>query len=156
MLLRILLYLVLFIIVAAVVLRFMIPSLSPMPDNLGVTDGKLASCPDKPNCVSSFAADAEHAVDPIAFTGSAAAARETLLAVLNSLPNVTIETDQPDYIHATTRSRIMAYIDDNEFLVDEAAGVIHVRAAARLGQADLGANRARVELIREKFVALSN
>lgn len=146
--LRFLLYFILFVIIAAIALRLAIPSLSKMPDNMGVTNNQLAPCPDSPNCVSSFATDDEHAIDSISFSGSAADARAALLTALNALPNATIETDQPTYLHATTSSRLMGYIDDNEFLIDEQAGVIHVRAAARLGRSDLGANRARIETIR--------
>lgn len=136
------------ILVAGIVLRLMVPSLSKMPTDLGVNNEQLAPCPDKPNCVSSFAADDGHAIDAIAFSGSVTNAHVDLLAALTSLPNVTIETEEPNYVHATTRSRLMGYVDDNEFLIDEQAGLIHVRAAARLGQSDMGANRARVETIR--------
>jgi len=42
-------------------------------------------------------------------------------------------------------------VDDVEFRIDEAAGVIHVRSASRKGYWDLGVNRRRVEAIREAF-----
>ena len=146
--LKYLLYFILFLFIAAIVLRLAIPSLSKMPANLGAATGQLAPCPSSPNCVSSFATDAGHAIDPIAFSGSAADANAALLTALETLPNATIESNEGNYVHATTRSRLMGYIDDNEFLIDEEAGVIHVRAAARMGQSDMGANRARVEAIR--------
>ncbi|MEP0959532.1 DUF1499 domain-containing protein [Microcoleus sp. FACHB-1515] len=45
----------------------------------------------------------------------------------------------------------MGFVDDVEFYLDEAAGVIYVRSASRLGQSDLGVNRKRVETIRSQF-----
>jgi uncharacterized protein (DUF1499 family) len=42
-------------------------------------------------------------------------------------------------------------VDDVEFRIDGAAGVIHVRSASRKGYWDLGVNRRRVETIREAF-----
>lgn len=144
----ILLYAAIIIILLVVALRISVPFLSPQPENLGVTDGVLAPCPDSPNCVSSFAESDEHNIAPLPFTGTAEKTRANLLSILNAMPRLTIVTDTPNYIHATTRSRIMGYVDDNEFLFDDAAGVVHVRAAARMGYADMGANRARVETIR--------
>ncbi len=139
------------ILIAAIVLRLLIPRLSPESGTLGVVDGKFAPCPDSPNCVSSFDTEAQHAIEPITFSTSAEAAQADLLAVLSSLPRAAVERSEPGYVQATFRSPLMGYIDDGEFLIDEAAGVIHVRMAARLGQSDLGANRQRVEKIRERL-----
>jgi len=36
-----------------------------------------------------------------------------------------------------------------EFLEDASSGLVHVRSASRLGHSDLGANRKRIEAIRE-------
>ena len=139
------------ILIAALVLRLLIPRFSPEPDAIGVVDGELSPCPDSPNCVSSFATDAEHAIDPLAFSTSAEEAQADLLAALSELPRATLVTSEPGYVHAIFRSPLMGYVDDGEFLFDEAANVIHVRMAARLGQADMGANRNRVEMIRERL-----
>ncbi|MEM7131367.1 MAG: DUF1499 domain-containing protein [Chloroflexota bacterium] len=146
---KIALYVLIAILILAVALRLLIPFMSPEPDNLGVQEGKLASCPDTPNCVSSFAAGGDAAIDPIEFTGSAGEAKASLLNVLDEMPRSTIRTNEPNYVRVVTRSPIMGYLDDNEFLIDEESGVIHVRAAARLGRSDLGANRMRIEQIRQ-------
>ncbi len=37
------------------------------PDNLGVRDGRLCECPNRPNCVSSQAADEGHRIAPLSF-----------------------------------------------------------------------------------------
>ncbi|RME99758.1 MAG: DUF1499 domain-containing protein [Chloroflexi bacterium] len=131
--------------------RIGVAVVSGPPDNLGHKNGRLAPCPDTPNCVSSQAADAGHSIEPLAFSGSADDARARLLAALNTVPRLTVVTDDGNYIHAEARSLMWGFVDDNEFYIDEAAGVIHVRAAARLGVSDLGKNRQRIEAIRAAF-----
>jgi len=46
----------------------------------------------------------------------------------------------------------MGYVDDVEFYLDPTGAVIQVRSASRLGKSDLGVNRQRIELIREKLM----
>jgi uncharacterized protein (DUF1499 family) len=38
------------------------------PSSIGINDGSLASCPRRPNCVSSKAEDKRHFVEPFAYT----------------------------------------------------------------------------------------
>jgi uncharacterized protein (DUF1499 family) len=47
----------------------------------------------------------------------------------------------------------MGFVDDTEFALEAAAGVIHVRAGARLGIRDFGVNRERVERLRAAVAA---
>jgi uncharacterized protein (DUF1499 family) len=47
----------------------------------------------------------------------------------------------------------LKFTDDLELAQDEAARVIHVRSASRLGKSDLGVNRKRVEAIRAAMAA---
>lgn len=134
-----------------VVLRQGVQVASPPPNDLGVKDGQLAPCPDTPNCVSSQANDAEHQIAPISYSGSTPEAKAALMQVLAELPRSRIVADLPDYVYVETRSFVFGFVDDNEFFFDDAAQVIHVRAAARLGRSDLGANRQRIEMIRQQF-----
>ena len=60
------------------------------PDDLAPRDGRLAPCPNTPNCVSSHADDQRHAIKPISFIGSAEAAMERLRRVLGEHPRTTI------------------------------------------------------------------
>ena len=123
------------------------------PSSLGVRDGKLAACPESPNCVSSHLTDETHRIDPLPYAGSAADALARLSAIVRSLPRTTIVTEKPDYLHAECTSRIFRFVDDVEFLADDRAKVIHVRSASRLGSSDLGVNRKRIELIRSRWQA---
>jgi uncharacterized protein (DUF1499 family) len=124
-----------------------------MPSNLGVTDGQLAPCPESPNCVISHATRAEQAIIPIIYSGPAEEAQAKMLRVLQAMPRMTIITNRPGYIHAESRTAFWGFVDDNEFYFDDAAKVIEVRAASRLGYSDLGKNRERIEAIRAAFQA---
>ena len=68
----------------------------------------------------------------------------------------TLETREPQYVHAVFKTRLLRFRDDFEARLDADAGVIQVRSASRLGYSDLGANRRRVEAIRAAFQAAMN
>ncbi|MEG4418897.1 DUF1499 domain-containing protein [Microcoleus sp. LAD1_D5] len=121
------------------------------PANIGIQSGKLAACPSSPNCVSSFSQDAEHKIEPLAYTSSAGEALAKLTGAIDSYGKTKIITATDNYLYAEFTSALMGFVDDVEFLVDDAAKVIHVRSASRLGESDLGVNRTRIEAIRTQF-----
>ena len=123
------------------------------PSTLGVKDGKLTGPRSTPNSVVSEGIESTHSAyaAPIAFTGDAKVALAKLGAVLQALDRVTIIKVEETYLYAEFRSKTLGYVDDFEARVDPEASVIHVRSASRLGYGDKGFNRARVEMIREKF-----
>jgi uncharacterized protein (DUF1499 family) len=113
-------------------------------------DPDLPPCPSSPNCVSSGDPDPDRRVDPIPFRGTAAGAREDLETVVRCLPRSKVIASSGDLVRAEFRS-LLGFVDDVEFRIDGAAGMIHVRSASRKGYWDLGVNRRRVEAIREAF-----
>ena len=117
----------------------------------GVRDAKLAPCPSSPNCVSSQADDELHRVAPLTYVGTGADAMARLAATLRALPRATLVTAGESYLHAEFRSAVFGFVDDVEFLLDDAAKVIHVRSASRVGRSDLGVNRRRVESLRKNW-----
>lgn len=122
------------------------------PSNLGVKNGQLSPCPGSPNCVvSQGRPDAEHAIDPIAYSGDAASALARLETVITEMPRTAIIEKTDTYLYAEFTSQLMGYVDDVEFYLDPTAAVIQVRSASRLGQSDLGVNRKRIEAIRAVF-----
>ena len=124
------------------------------PNNLGVTDGKLAACPSSPNCVSSQSPqeDSEHYIAPIDCSGvSNPMAR--LRSVVSGMERTTIINESEDYLYAEFKTALMGFVDDVEFYLDSAANMIQVRSASRLGQSDLGVNRKRIEAVRSQFAA---
>lgn len=118
------------------------------PTNLGLTDGRLAPCPDSPNCVSSTATGPRHAIAPFALDRSTAEAKSELKRVIANLPRAKLIAERDNYLHFEFRSLIFRFVDDVEFHVDETTKAIHVRSASRVGHSDLGVNRRRVEAIR--------
>lgn len=121
---------------------------SPPPD-LGVSGGKLRGGDGRPNWVSSqVPATDPHHVRPFAPGGEPGSAWRALEAAVRAERGSRVVTVRPDYLHAEFSSKSMGFVDDMEFTPDITAGVIHVRAGARLGIRDFGVNRARVERLR--------
>lgn len=115
----------------------------------GVVAGRLASCPDSPNCVSSQDPDPGHAIPPLACGRAPAEVLPAVAAWLARQPGVAVVRQTPDYLHVTFRTRVWGFMDDVELLADPGARAIQVRSASRLGYSDLGTNRRRVEALRE-------
>jgi len=113
------------------------------------TDGHLPPCPDSPNCVNTQTGD----VEPLTFAGSGAEALARLRAIIEDMPRTTIREAADGYLHAEFRSALFRFVDDVQCLVDENAGVIHLRSASRLGYSDLGVNRRRLEALRAAWSA---
>lgn len=122
-----------------------------MPDGLGADQGLFAACPNKPNCVSSFARDEDHQIDALSIEaeGSAEAMWKGLQLILEEAPGVEIVTSSQNYIHAVYTSSLMRYRDDVEFLLRLGENEIAVRSASRVGYGDMGVNRNRIEAIRD-------
>lgn len=123
-----------------------------MPSNLGAKDGKLASCPNSPNCVSSQSADKTHKIDPIVYKCGRSEAHSILLDVIKEMKRTKIITDQDDYIHAEFASAIFGFVDDVEFYFVKDSKLIDIRSASRLGYSDLGVNRKRAGQITDLFI----
>lgn len=121
------------------------------PNNLGVNSGKLAPCPNSPNCVSSQSSSSVHSIAPLTYNSTPEEAIANLKNVIQSLPRTKIITESKDYLYAEFKSALMGFVDDVEFYLDRKANVIQVRSASRLGQSDLGVNRKRIETIRAKL-----
>ena len=122
------------------------------PSNLGVHDGRLSPCSRRPNCVSSDATDAEHAIPPLVLRVPAADGWVAARSVVTGLARTRLITDAPDYLRAECRSALLGFVDDLELHLRAQDGVIAVRSASRLGHGDLGVNRRRVEALRVALV----
>ena len=123
------------------------------PD-LGVQNGQLLPCPNSPNCVSSQAADEEHVIEPIYFTGTQQQAHARLVHILESEKRIKVLIAEKNYLRAEFTSAVFRFVDDVELYFPEGRGgetIIHIRSASRIGYSDLGVNRKRIERIRNKF-----
>lgn len=119
------------------------------PSDIGLVGGLLQPCPGTPNCVCSEGEGAS--IEPLAYTGDGKAAFRSLLDWLEREPNAELVTTEAGYAHVVWRTPLMRFRDDLELRLDEAASVIQVRSASRVGLSDLGANRRRIEELRASW-----
>ena len=108
---------------------------------------RLEPCPDTPNCVSSQAdpGDKEHYLPPIPYSGDKDKNVITIIVeVVANMERSKVTVSEWDYLHAEFKSRVFRFTDDVEFVVDREAQLVHFRSAARLGKADMDANRERM------------
>jgi uncharacterized protein (DUF1499 family) len=128
------------------------------PTDLGVRNGHLKPPSSTPNSVSSQAdlfpdhpQRAYAAIAPLTYAGDANEAMRRLAMVVQSTPRCNLVTQRADYLYAQCSTALLHFTDDLEFWLDRSTNAIQVRSASRLGQGDLGVNRARVESIRAQF-----
>lgn len=124
------------------------------PSKLGIENGQLPQCPAKPNCVSSQASDPQQRIAPLLVTGTPAQVQAQLLQVLGDIERAKVVVIRDDYISAEVTSKIFRFVDDVVFYFPATGStetVVQVRSASRLGHSDLGVNRKRVELIRDRL-----
>jgi len=108
----------------------------------------LAPCPASPNCVSTRAQDAGHAIAPYRYRKSRTEAKEALKDIVRSLPRTKLVEEEADYLRYEFTSLIIRFVDDVEFIFDDETKTVHFRSASRTGYGDFGVNRRRMEEIR--------
>ncbi len=113
-----------------------------------MTHRRLPACPSSPNCVSTLATDARHAIAPIRYRKPKAEAKEVLKEVVRALPRTELVEEDESYLHYEFTSLLFRFVDDVEFLFDDETKTIHFRSASRTGYGDLGVNRKRMEEVR--------
>ena len=122
---------------------------SPKPSSIGLINNSLAPCPTSPNCVSSLAQpnDDLHYIKPLSFKDANLIAKQIL--ELKGVSGYQLITHENNYFHFECTTRFMRYTDDLELLISPEEKTVHIRSASRLGHSDLGANRKRIEFIRD-------
>jgi len=126
------------------------------PAQLGVQDGRLPPPRKSPNNVHSQAdrwgAEFAHArIDPLPLLTDGPATITRLRALIEATPGAVVVKAEPDYLYVQYTTRWMKFVDDAEFWFDPAAQKVQVRSASRLGDGDLGVNRARIEDLRQRL-----
>lgn len=119
------------------------------PENLGIHEGRLAACPDSPNCVNSQASDTRHAIAALPLKGTVEQTQSALKTLLESEPSARLVEEAPGYLRAEFTSQLMRFVDDVEFLIG--AQAVDVRSASRLGYKDFDVNRERIERLRQRM-----
>ena len=139
------------VIILAVLLRIAVVQFSTdkIPESVSTNNGKLADCPNTPNCQASVATRESQLVAPFRFSSEPDQVIDVLANIIRELPRYTIVTQQADYLHATFKTALMGYTDDIEFRLNDQKTWLDVRSASRLGKSDFGANRKRITFLRE-------
>lgn len=107
----------------------------------------------KPNFVSSVSTDPERKIAPLRYSVDDAVAWAAAVDVVAARSGIKIIRSHDFHLYAECRSSLFGFVDDLELVLQPGAGFIHVRSASRVGHSDLGANRKRVEALREAFTA---
>jgi len=123
-------------------------SLRGQPRHIGLIDERLKSCPSSPNCVCSDDQASGHTIDPLHLLVNPAEAWSAAVKAIRATARTRIITDTGNYLHAEYTSGFFGFVDDLELHLRPAERIIAVRSASRLGYADFGVNRARIEILR--------
>ena len=129
---------------------------SKSPPALGIVDGHLTPCPKKRNCVSSQAKGRAHRIAPITASGTLEHVAAQAQDAISSMPGARIAEIEGGYLRAEFQSRLFRFVDDLELLWRPDEEYFDVRSASRVGNSDLGANRRRVEALRQRLESASS
>ncbi|WP_270180495.1 DUF1499 domain-containing protein [Alkalihalobacillus sp. CinArs1] len=122
-------------------------------EQLGARDGKLAPCPNKPNCVSTQSEDEKNKMESFSYSVTEGEALAKLKSILQNRKRTKIVKEEANYIRAEEKSKLFKFVDDIEFYLDETSKTVHFRSASRMGYSDMGVNKKRMEEIREAFLS---
>lgn len=137
---------------AAIVVLFVLGLMSQAGEAKGLVEGKLAKCPNKPNCIcTGFEADATHYIDPITIPQGITSEVLTRLKISVRELAGSIQVENGNYLAATFTSSIFRFVDDLEIRIDSDQKMIHLRSASRVGYRDRGVNKKRVEQLKKLY-----
>ena len=119
------------------------------PSKLGVTDGHLRGQSKKPNCVSTESTDPKWHIDPLSYSGEAAAAIGKLADICKAMPRTVVVEQSDDYLYIEFETATLGFVDDVEFYA--ANNQLQMRSASRVGYSDWNVNRKRLEAITASY-----
>jgi len=106
-------------------------------------NGKLADCPDKPNCINTENND----MPPISFSSQTPESVWLIVQDVIKARGGRIVKSDGDYLWATFETSLLKFTDDVEIRLDRTAKKIHLRSASRVGYYDFNANKKRIKAI---------
>jgi len=118
---------------------------------VGLEGENLAPCPTTLNCVSSQSTNEPQRVDALGINQDPQQTMNRLIEIIKQLPQAHIVKTESHYLHATFRSKYMGFIDDVELLHSAPQKHIDIKSGSRLGLVDFGANRRRVDFLRNRL-----
>jgi uncharacterized protein (DUF1499 family) len=126
-----------------------------VPSDLGLVNGEvLRPCPDKPNCIQTYAPmDKSHFQKPLTVKANNEETKQAISAAIVETGGhiISEKSLRPNgiYLHAEYESDWLKFVDDVEVLIKNDA--IHIRSASRLGHSDMGVNAERFEKIKAVY-----
>ncbi len=142
------------LLILALIAAYMVFQNLKKPATPGLINGQLAPLPSSPNAVSSQTENTDRYVEPFPFKADSTTTMAALHTMLGEFDSITILSETEKYIHAVSISAKMRYRDDLEFLLDEEENLVHFRSASRVGYSDMGLNRQRYNVLKERYNAL--
>jgi uncharacterized protein (DUF1499 family) len=140
------------LIILAIALLFILGKYSQKGQAVGLVDGSLSRCSEKPNCVcSEYADDKNHYVEPVSDIHNVEKQGIAKLVGTIQEMNGNIEKVTDNYVAATFKSSVFGFVDDMEIRVDPDRHIMHIRSASRVGYGDGGVNSKRVELFKRLY-----
>lgn len=116
-----------------------------MTPTVGLINGALQGCGEKPNCVSSFANDKEKHIEALPISNPKNEFINKLKKIINDQKSAKLISETTDYMHIEFQSTLFGFVDDVEFYFPQ--DKLFMRSASRVGTSDLGQNRKRLNLI---------
>lgn len=106
----------------------------------------LGTCPDKPNCISSFANN----TDETHYFPAVEISKEKLVNIPKFFQDNCVNKKRDEnYWYYVCSSKIFNFADDSELLYKEDEEKLYFRFASRVGHSDLGANKKRAQALIE-------
>ncbi len=122
----------------------------------GLVDGRLAPCPDTPNCIcTEYPESTSHYTDPVSIHGFELQDINNLVQQSITDTGGQVVLNKENYISATYTSFLFRYVDDFEIHMDNKNHLLHIRSASRVGRSDFGANQKRITQFKLAFSRIS-
>lgn len=118
------------------------------PPKYSAAGSDLPPCGSLPNCVNSDGGEGSQAIDPLRATRPQ---WHGLKDWIGEQTDWSVVEDQGNFLQFTAVTPTMRFRDDIQLLFKPELELIQVRSSSRLGISDMGANRARVERLRQQL-----
>lgn len=132
---------------------FFIPTISSCasPPKFNSSDTQLPPCGVFPNCVHSDGNAGNRSIAPLQ---AGQAQWQLLQKWIASQDHFSVVKQQPNFMHFVAYTPTLRFRDDVQLLFRPQLGVIQLRSSSRLGISDMGANRKRIETLRQRLASL--
>lgn len=118
---------------------------------IGLIEGQLMNCPERPICVSSQQAkDHPSRVEALAYDVPAEQALDQARECVQQIGG-NVQKVENGYLWATFHSAVFGFVDDLELYLKPEQNRIQVRSASRIGYYDFGKNRKRIDKLKTCF-----